>query len=149
VIGRAITPLAVAALLAACTDRGPALHADPANEAQVAVGAKVYAANCAACHGGKLEGQPDWRRRKPNGRLPAPPHDASGHTWHHREELLFKITKYGLVPPYAPEGYQSDMPGFAGSLSDGEIYAALAYIMSRWPKEVLAARAEMIGDRPR
>jgi len=144
-IERAITTLALATLLAGCADRDPTLHADPANEAQVALGAKVYAAQCAACHGGRLEGQPDWRRRKPNGRLPAPPHDASGHTWHHREELLFKITKYGLVPPYAPDGYQSDMPAFAGRLSDEEIYAALAYIMSRWPKEVFVARAEMLG----
>jgi mono/diheme cytochrome c family protein len=148
-IGRAISAMALAASFAACTDRGPAPHADPEDEAQVALGAKVYAAQCAACHGKRLEGQPDWRRRMPNGRLPAPPHDATGHTWHHREELLFNITKYGLVPPHAPEGYQSDMPAFAGRLSDAEIYAALAYIMSQWPKEVMAARAEMLGDRPR
>ena len=26
--------------------------------------------------------------------FPAPPHDASGHTWHHPDAMLFKVTKY-------------------------------------------------------
>lgn len=146
---RVLVATALAATLAACTEPGPAPRADPGNGAQVALGAKVYAAHCAACHGRNLEGQPDWRRRLANGRLPAPPHDDSGHTWHHPEELLFGITKHGLVPPYAPEGYESDMPAYAGKLTDEEIYAALAFIMSRWSNEVLAVRAEMLRSRTR
>ena len=146
---RAVVATTLAATLAACTGESSAPRADPRNPAQLALGAKVYAAQCAACHGQQLEGQPDWRRRLPNGRLPAPPHDDSGHTWHHPEELLFNITKHGLVPPYAPEGYASDMPAHAGRLSDEEIHAALAYIMSHWSNEVLAARAEMLGNRAR
>jgi len=148
-IVRAVLASACAATVAACTEPGPALRADPGNGAQVAQGAKIYAAQCATCHGRNLEGQPDWRRRLPNGRLPAPPHDDSGHTWHHPEELLFNITKFGLVPPYAPAGYESDMPAYAGKLTDDEIYAALAYIMSRWSKEVTAARGEMLRNRKR
>jgi hypothetical protein len=69
--------------------------------------------------------------------MPAPPHDDSGHTWHHPDEVLFGITKNGLVLPYAPPGYQSDMPAFAGTLSDEEIRAVLAYIASRWSGEVM------------
>ena len=30
-------------------------------------------------------------------------------------------------------GYQTDMPGFAGVLSDAEIIAVLDYIKSTWP----------------
>jgi hypothetical protein len=82
-----------------------------------------------------LEGQPDWRRRRPNGRLPAPPHDESGHTWHHPDELLFALTKQG-PQALARSGYQSDMPAYGGKLSDAEIWAALAYIKSRWPKDI-------------
>jgi mono/diheme cytochrome c family protein len=52
------------------------------------------------------------------------------------------------VPPYAPPGYQSDMPGFAGELSDEEIRAVLAYIASHWSTEVRKARAEMLRERP-
>src|SRR3989442_9531102 len=48
------------------------------------------------------------------------------HTWHHPDNVLFGITKRGLVPPYAPPDYQSDMPGFGGKLSDDEILAVLA-----------------------
>jgi mono/diheme cytochrome c family protein len=133
--------LAALLLLAGCGDPGP----DPA---QVALGQKLYAQHCAACHGAKLEGQPDWRRRLPNGRMPAPPHDESGHTWHHPDAVLFGITKDGLVPPYAPRDYQSDMPAFGGTLSDEEIRAVLAYIKGHWKsREVLEARAEMTRNR--
>jgi len=110
----------------------------------LALGEKLYAKQCASCHGANLEGQPDWRKRLPNGRFPAPPHDASGHTWHHPDEVLFAITKHGLVPPYAPAGYESDMPAFGGKLSDREIRAVLAYIESRWSPEVRKQRAEML-----
>ena len=119
-------------------------RADPGDAARVALGERVYAQHCASCHGAKLEGQPNWRSRLPNGRLPAPPHDETGHTWHHADALLFAITKQGLVPPYAPAGYESDMPAFGRTLSDDEIWAVLAFIKSRWTApEVREARAQM------
>ena len=134
--------------LAACGEAGaPAgdARADPRNPERVRLGEKVYGAQCASCHGAKLEGQPNWRQRLPNGRLPAPPHDESGHTWHHPDPVLFAITKNGMVPPYAPKDYESDMPAYAGRLSDDEIWAALAYVKSHWrTPEILAARAEML-----
>ncbi len=109
---------------------------DPADKAQVAAGRQIYDRHCSACHGVNLEGQPNWRQRLPNGRLPAPPHDASGHTWHHRDALLFGIVKEGMVPDkYAPAGYESDMPAFGGILSDDEIRSVLAFIKSTWPEE--------------
>jgi mono/diheme cytochrome c family protein len=132
--------LTLVALSAGCGER-------PIDPAQIAQGAQLYAQHCASCHGAMLEGQSNWRQRLPNGRLPAPPHDESGHTWHHPDRTLFGITKYGLVPPYAPPGYQSDMPAFGGKLSDEEIRAVLAYIESNWTsKELLAARAQMIRN---
>jgi mono/diheme cytochrome c family protein len=70
-------------------------------------------------------------RRLPTGRLPAPPHDASGHTWHHSDGDLFKITKFGLAA--IVPGYQSDMPAFGDILSEDEIRSALTFIKSRWP----------------
>jgi mono/diheme cytochrome c family protein len=142
--------LGVVLLLAGCDSGGGrgAHKADPTDDAQVALGAKVYAANCALCHGARLEGQPDWRQRLPNGRMPAPPHDESGHTWHHTDQVLFGITKEGLVPgKYAPKDYESDMPAFGGKLKDEEIWAVLAFIKRHWnsPK-LLAARAEMLRN---
>lgn len=110
--------------------------ADPDNSAQVALGRDLYARYCASCHGAELAGEANWRRRKPTGRMPAPPHDASGHTWHHPDTQLFALTKRGVVPPLAPPGYASDMPGFAGSLSDTQIWSIIAFIKSRWPEEI-------------
>jgi len=121
-----------------------ALVASCGAKVDLELGEKLYAQHCASCHGANLEGQPDWRKRLANGRFPAPPHDASGHTWHHPDEVLFAITKHGLVPPYAPAGYESDMPAFGGKLSDQEIRAVLAYIESRWSPEVRKRRAEML-----
>jgi mono/diheme cytochrome c family protein len=134
------------AVLAGCSEPEPDQAPDPA---RIALGGKIYVQHCAACHGAKLEGQADWRARMPNGRMPAPPHDDSGHTWHHTDEVLFGITKRGLVPPYAPPSYESDMPAFEGKLSDGEIRAVLAYIESHWSNEVRTLRAEMIANTRR
>jgi mono/diheme cytochrome c family protein len=108
-------------------------------------GEAIYKAECAMCHGANLEGQANWRERRPDGKLPAPPHDASGHTWHHAMEQLVSITKLGLVPPNAPEGYLSDMPGYAAKLSDAQIRNVLSYIESQWPQEIRDKRAERFG----
>lgn len=96
-------------------------------------GARLYADNCASCHGARLEGQPDWQRRRSDGRMPAPPHDARGHTWHHGDDTLFRITKFGPAAMISGN-YRSDMPAFEGVLSDDEIWAVLAYIRSTWPE---------------
>ncbi|MGQ0749141.1 MAG: c-type cytochrome [Betaproteobacteria bacterium] len=152
-VGLALLATAVAflagSIVLALLSEGSA-QADPDNPQQVAQGRKVYASYCAACHGTNLEGQPDWQTRLPSGRMPAPPHDASGHTWHHPDSILFGITKHGLVPgKYAPPKYESDMPAFGKQLSDEENWAVLAYIKSRWPEEIRAAQAETTRNAAR
>jgi mono/diheme cytochrome c family protein len=110
----------------------------PEDPRLLAVGQKVYAAQCAACHGQRLEGQPNWRERGADGRLPAPPHDASGHTWHHPDEVLFRITKYGVAKAANLKNYESAMPAYEDRLSDEEIVAVLSWIKSTWPPEIRA-----------
>lgn len=126
-------------VLAACGDtaRGPDAYA-------VMEGEGIYKAECAACHGANREGQADWRTRRADGRLPAPPHDATGHTWHHPMEQLAAIVRHGMVPPVAPAGYVSDMPAFGGKLTDRQIMNVLAYIESQWPADLRARRAERL-----
>lgn len=126
---------------AAASDR----YIDPfKDEGRVTMGKTLYDNNCAACHGVNLEGQPNWRIRRANGRLPAPPHDKTGHTWHHPDALLIDLVKNGLVPGRtAPKGYVSDMPAYKNLLSDNEIKAVLAYIKSTWPHDVIQAQKEV------
>jgi mono/diheme cytochrome c family protein len=122
--------LTLPATAAAEQESAPAVSAQ-----ELAVGARVYAENCASCHGANLEGQPNWRRLNENGRLPAPPHNARGHTWHHDDATLFGITKLG-TKEFTGLDIESDMPGFTDVLSDDEIRAVLAYIKSRWPERI-------------
>lgn len=151
-IGLAITVLAGAAIVAGMVWHFMAeapLRIDPKDRRQVALGERLYTTSCASCHGASLEGQPKWQRRLPNGRLPAPPHDASGHTWHHPDAYLFRVTKLG--PAAYPAGHRTDMPAFEGTLSDNEIAAILAFIKSRWPEEIQTrqTRMSMPAETPR
>lgn len=119
-------------------------YIDTTDPQRVQTGRALYQSHCAACHGANLEGQPNWRERRADGRLPAPPHDLSGHTWHHPDSQLFDMTRNGLVPGRtAPKGYESDMPAYAGILSDEEIIAVLAYIKSTWPEDIRALHDEV------
>lgn len=101
----------------------------------VALGERNYASQCASCHGEDLQGEPNWQTPDEEGYLPAPPHDETGHTWHHSDDVLFNVTKNGLVT-YAGPNYRTRMPEFGGVLTDEEIVAVLSYIKSRWPREV-------------
>lgn len=124
----------VAALGAYAALKPPAADRIDADNAKlVAWGQTVYAAHCAACHGARLEGQPDWRQRGPDGRLPAPPHDESGHTWHHADRYLIQVVQRGLVAGEdRPPGYQGNMPAFGQALKREEIVAVLSFIKNHW-----------------
>ena len=124
---------------------------DMNDPALIASGQKIYAAHCAACHGANLEGEPNWRTPNADGSLPAPPHDASGHTWHHSDRVLFDIMSKGGAS-VAPTGFPSRMPAFGGALggqlAESEIWAALAFIKSTWPADI-RARQESVNRRAR
>ena len=115
---------------------------DPVWQAQVKLGAELYERHCSSCHGASLEGQPNWKKRLPDGSFPAPPHDETGHTWHHPDSVLFETTKFGGQAT-APPDYPSKMPAFSGVLSDDEIRAVLAFIKSRWPPEIRRLQEEI------
>jgi mono/diheme cytochrome c family protein len=111
-------------------------------------GVQFYTQFCAACHGAQMQGQFNWRERMSNGRLPAPPHDDSGHTWHHSDQELIGMIKYGIVAGVnAPAGYESDMPGFASVLSDEQIRDVLGYIKTYWSRQSLQAQREITVKR--
>lgn len=116
----------------------------PAQGPMLNDGKQLYGMFCAACHGADMQGQANWRDRMANGRLPAPPHDVTGHTWHHPDALLLSMVKDGIVPGVmAPVGYESNMPAFGAALSDVQIKSILAYIKTYWPADVLKAQREI------
>ena len=111
-------------------------HMQPDNAALVVEGGSLYATQCASCHGKNLEGQTaNWRQRLPDGSIAAPPHDESGHSWHHPGAMLFDVTKHGRFKASGGT-IRTNMPGFEETLSDRQIWAVLSYIKSRWPTEV-------------
>ncbi len=114
-------------------------------EAVIALGRGLYDENCASCHGANLQGQPDWKIPLENGRYPAPPHDATGHTWHHADALLEQIIRDGSAAVVG-NGYESDMPGFGDILSDDQIAAVLAYIKSTWPERERTIQTRVTED---
>ena len=112
-----------------------ALIAGLAAPAALADGAALYAEHCAACHGAALEGEADWRVQKPDGTFPAPPHDDSGHTWHHADDMLYAYTRLGgqeALKRMGVDSVTSGMPAFGEILTDAEIEAIFDYIKTHW-----------------
>ena len=120
-----------------------ALGGAAASAGEIEQGRSLYAQHCAACHGADLEGAPDWQRPGPDGRLPAPPHDETGHTWHHGDAMLMDYTRRGGQAFLDDLGvtFDSGMPAFGDILSDDEIRAILIFIRSTWPEEIRAFQA--------
>jgi mono/diheme cytochrome c family protein len=118
---------------------------DPDDPAQVSLGEEIYAAQCASCHGEDLQGQPDWQSRHADGTYPAPPHDDTGHTWHHADALLFDYTKRGGAAVIGGS-FKSNMPGFGDHLTDDEIRAVIAFIKSTWPPQIRQRQEQRNAD---
>lgn len=95
-------------------------------------GAKVFAANCAICHGKKANGYFSWQTRGPDGKFPPPPLNGTGHAWHHPLNALVTQVKFGA------QNEQGKMPGFGQVLTDEEILDAIAWFQDLWSDELYA-----------
>lgn len=96
-------------------------------------GQELYNANCASCHGGPTGGRIDDY---------PPPHNANGHTWHHPDCALVRVTRDGSsgTPEYAPPG-AIPMQGFKDRLSPADIDAVIAFIKTMWTPAQRQAQA--------
>ena len=111
-------------------------------QAMVEDGKKIYAVNCAACHGLNAVGQDPASRmggQRPDGTYIAPALNGTAHSWHHPPDALFSIIKNGSPAKDSP------MRGFGERLDDGQINAVLAYIQSLWPPQILSRYRQMNG----
>lgn len=115
---------------------------------EVVLGRQIYVEQCAACHGQNAEGQPNWKQPDSNGNMPAPPHDDSGHTWHHADGLLYEIIRDGFRDPLKPPDSPLTMPAFGDKLNDAEIQAVIAYFKSLWSEESRLFQWEVTQQQP-
>ena len=95
-------------------------------------GAALYLDHCALCHGSSGRGQ-DLRR--PYGSIApdqegwiAPALNSQGHCFLHNRKQIFSIIRDGSPFPGTP------MYGVKGQLSDSQIQALVAYIVSLWDR---------------
>ncbi len=105
------------------------------DEDEIAAGQQIYADYCAECHEADLQGEADWKLQNENGSFRAPPHDASGHTWHHSDAVLLEVIRLGGARLTEDIGGTSNMPAYGEVLSEAQIRAVLTYIKSTWPEE--------------
>ena len=94
-------------ILAACGDGFTSSVSDP----EIELGRSVYAANCAACHGANGEAETDRQLPREDATVGAPPHDSTGHTWHHPDGQSYKIVTRGGKLFDSPT-FKSRMPAF-------------------------------------
>lgn len=139
-------------LLAGCSpfsDEGTdgAVAGWPPSAEAVDRGRAVYQERCATCHGQSGEGEPNWSSQKPDGTYPAPPHDSSGHSWHHADGLLFRIVRDGSAQ-FESGSFRSRMPAWGEVLTDEQIRAVITYLKTLWGAEGRAFQADVSGAVP-
>ena len=128
--------------LAACSSEQEPLPASakfvastPASQAEIheplaettELGAKLYAASCLSCHGD---------RKGEGGTGLAPPHNRTGHTWHHPDAQLKERIFNGTI------GF-GQMPAFKDKLTEEEVNAVLTFINTWWTEEQRADQADI------
>ncbi len=100
---------------------------------QVVQGEKLFAQNCAACHGKNAEATSEWRKTDDSGNYPPPPLNGTAHAWHHPLSVLRETIQQGGVP------LGGVMPGFSDKLSVQETDTVIAWFQSLWPDELYQA----------
>ena len=129
------------AIVIACAALAVALLPRPAGaetperwyeQTRVESGEKLYASNCAACHGARGEATPNWRQRDSDGTFPPPPLNGTAHTWHHSFRVIARQIMFG-----SPGG-AGKMPAFQDKLTEEEVIDVIAWIQSLWPDEIYA-----------
>lgn len=97
-------------------------------------GKKIYQQYCASCHGVQGEGMPNWEEQNALGELPAPPHNAEGHTWKHSDGMLYRLISEGWRDPWN-KTERLTMPAFGNTLTPQQIQLVVNYLKTLWTPE--------------
>jgi mono/diheme cytochrome c family protein len=106
----------------------------PLDPRHVEAGRKIYQESCASCHGLRGDGQANWDAPNAKGELPAPPHNAEGHTWKHSDAMLYRMTSKGWRDLFNKTRHLT-MPAFGEQLSDEQIRDVITYLKTLWTPE--------------
>ena len=100
----------------------------PHDERIIAKGGELFKRMCAACHGGRAQGHPEWHKRnaKPGVRPLAPPLDDTGHAWLHSKAALIKQIRGGS------KHLGGDMPPRGEKLMDDDVEAIISWFQDKW-----------------
>lgn len=141
--------LLIGAMIAAASHVSIAQAAEPSalDPARVKTGSQVYEQYCASCHGAKAQGASNWQKRDEHGELPAPPHNAEGHTWRHSDAQLYEMISKGLRDPFN-KTKRLTMPAFGEILSSEQIVAVVTYLKTLWTPDQRSFQAEETRDHP-
>jgi len=120
-------------------------YADPEDTRAVSRGRRVYAHNCANCHGKELQGELHAGLIVPEGEQPAPPLNGAGHSAHHSDADMFATVNAASADGGQPRPRR--MPRFGPILTDDDIWAVIAYVKSRWPESIRRQHAENFPRR--
>ena len=138
----------IAGLIAVTANSAFAAEAPPRlDPVLVKNGQAVYQHSCASCHGARGEGAPGWEVPDRNGELPAPPHDAKGHTWKHSDAMLYRIVQGGWRDAFNKTD-RLTMPPFKGELSHTETIAVITYLKTLWTPKQRRFQWEESGREP-
>ncbi|MBI4336968.1 MAG: cytochrome c [Chloroflexi bacterium] len=106
-----------------------------------AQGRDAYATYCASCHGARGEGASNWKQQNEDKTYPAPPHDSTGHTWHHGDGTLYSMVRDG-GRSFEGLGFKSGMPAFGDQLGPEGVRAVITYLRTFWGPEERRFQAE-------
>ena len=127
---RAPLLLGMAVLLLGCHD------AREPRSTQADLGASLFAAHCAACHGPAGVGEDPanpFGSADPAAGFVAPALNGRGHCFDHSPAVLRALIAEGSGVPGSP------MPGFAHTFSEAEHIAVIAYLYELWPRPIRRA----------
>ncbi|HEX7927244.1 MAG TPA: cytochrome c [bacterium] len=128
------TALAAAVIALALAGGAPAAETSlKVSAAEVARGEVVFRENCQVCHGEKARGQDPAKPmggQQAGGAYLAPALNGTGHTQHHKPDVLFGYLRNGSPDKASP------MRSFKDKLSEADIKAVLGYVYSLWPEDV-------------
>lgn len=127
------------AFVFACSENGEKSEYYPKpvfNRAKVDKGFKIFAMHCQGCHGLNGRGAVDWRTPDAEGKYLPPPLNGTGHSWHHKRELLVSLIMEGTEP-------EGRMPGWKDKLSDEDVDNVITWFQSLWSPKVYSAWQEI------